>query len=156
MSGNNGGGRRTKLTPERVKRLCQAIATGATFEIACKYAGIGQTTFYAWLRKAREARDAGVESEYDAVLQGVEDAESKAALRWLTVINKAASEQEDWRPAAWCLERRYPEEYGKKAIQFSGRVDSNLTVENRATEILAERLRELSDAELDAIADDDG
>ena len=40
------------------------------------------------------------------------EAEGRAAIGWLAKIEKVANEG-DWKAAAWKLERRYPETYGR-------------------------------------------
>jgi transposase len=93
-------GRKTKYTPETVKRLTDAIALGATDKLACAYAGIDESTFYAWLKAKTEFSDA------------IKEAEGKGAITWLAKIEKAATDG-NWQAAAWKLERRYPQMYGR-------------------------------------------
>lgn len=90
-----------KRTPEVAKKLLDAIRVGSTFRLACSYAGIDHATFYRWLEK-------------DATLAtAVKEAEGAAVVGWLAKIEKAASEG-NWQAAAWKLERRYPEDFGRR------------------------------------------
>ena len=41
-------GRRTKYTPETVDKITQAIRLGATYQLACNFAGISMSTFHLW------------------------------------------------------------------------------------------------------------
>lgn len=100
-------GRRTKFTPETVDKLTQAIRLGATYQLACDYAGIGVSTFHDWLNAKPEFS------------QAIKEAEGKAAVLWLGKIEQAASDG-NWQAAAWKLERRYPQDYGKRAVEVSG------------------------------------
>lgn len=93
--------RPTKYTPQTIKRITDAIRMGATYELACGYAGISFETFCQWRDKKPE------------FLEVIKEAEGAAAVGWLAKIEKAASEGE-WQAAAWKLERRYPEMYGRK------------------------------------------
>jgi transposase len=120
--------RKGKYTPQVVARLVRAVRMGSTYGLACKFAGIGERTFFTWMADAREARETGAKSKYSNLLEEIERAEGEAAVRWLAVIEKAAVDDGDWRASAWRLERRYPDEYGKRAIQFSGQVDTQMTV----------------------------
>lgn len=95
--------RPSKYTPETVKRIVEAIRLGATFTLACKYAGIDYSTFARWLHTKREFCEA------------IKEAEGRAAVRWLTKIEQAASAG-NWQAAAWKLERRYPQEYGRRLL----------------------------------------
>lgn len=116
---------RPKLTPDVQERICQAIAIGATYELAAKYGGVAYETFRRWRDGNR------------AFCAAVEDAEGRAAVGWLAKIEKAANEGA-WQAAAWKLERRYPQEYGRtvqdQRVQHSGTITQQHsgTVEVRA------------------------
>lgn len=110
-------GRRSKYTPEIVKKLCHAIELGATYELAAKYAGISYETFNEW-RKTKPQFS-----------EQLNEAEGKATVGWLTFIEGSAAEGQ-WQAAAWKLERRYPQDYGKtiQEQQHTGRNGEPLTV----------------------------
>lgn len=95
--------RPTKYEPELVKRVCDAIRLGATYQLACHYGGISYQTFCEWRNAKQEFSDA------------VKAAEGQAAVGWLAKIEVAASDG-NWQAAAWKLERRYPDSYGKTRI----------------------------------------
>jgi hypothetical protein len=94
-------GRTSKCTPERQEKLCHAIELGATYVHACNFAGISYETFRRWMRESPAFHDA------------IKEAEGKATVGWLARIEKAASEG-NWTAAAWKLERRYPNDYGRR------------------------------------------
>jgi transposase len=100
--------RPTKYTPDVVQRITEAIRLGATYELACQYAGINYMTFNRWMDSKSEFCEA------------VKAAEGKGAIQWLAVIEKAAKEG-TWQAAAWKLERRYNKDYGNRTT-----VDFNL------------------------------
>jgi transposase len=93
--------RPSKYTPETVKKITDAIKLGATYELACGYAGITFETFNQWRKAKPEFSEA------------VKSAEGAAAVGWLARIEKAANDG-TWQAAAWKLERRYPEQYGRQ------------------------------------------
>src|SRR5215204_2993632 len=93
--------RPSKYTPERVERLLQAIRIGAPIKMACSYAGIDHGTFLNWRERY---------SEFSAAIK---EAEGIAVVGWLAKIEKAASDG-NWQAAAWKLERRYPEDFGRR------------------------------------------
>jgi transposase len=97
-------GRPTKYTPETVKKIVDAIRVGATFRLACDYAGITEETFSQWRKKYSEFSDA------------IKEAEGAGAVGWLAKIEKAANDG-SWQAAAWKLERRYPKEYGRQVVE---------------------------------------
>jgi transposase len=92
--------RQPKYSPEVAKRICDAIAIGATYDLAAKYGGVSYELFRQW-------RERNV-----AFLAAVQEAEGRAAVGWLAKIERAANEG-SWQAAAWKLERRYPQEYGR-------------------------------------------
>lgn len=99
--------RPTKYSDELVARLCQAIELGATYDLACNYAGIHFSTFNLW----REQKP--------AFAARIAEAEGKAAVKWLAKIEQAASDG-NWQAAAWKLERRYPHSYGRQVQEHTG------------------------------------
>ncbi len=99
-----------KKTPERMKRILQALELGATYQLAANAAGISATTLHRWMKEDEEFGDECRSSE------------GKAAVRWLAKIEQAASAG-DWHAAAWKLERRFPREYGKRIVEHEGTVD---------------------------------
>lgn len=103
-------GRRSKYTPEVVQRITQAIELGATYELACGYAGISTATFYDWQNKKPD------------FLEAIKAAEGRASVKWLAKIEQAASEG-TWQAAAWKLERRYPTQYGRSVQDVNAKVD---------------------------------
>lgn len=100
-------GRRTKYTPETVAKLTQAIRLGMTHLLACQYAGISHDTFYTWMNKHPEFSDA------------IKEAEGEGAVELLAIIKKQAREG-TWQAAAWILERRHPEAYGRQRVEHTG------------------------------------
>src|SRR5262249_11645976 len=104
--------RPSKLTPETVERLTRAIRLGAGYELACRYAGVDYSSFRNWMRKGEQATS-GSFFEFSQAIKGAEGA---GAVRWLTTIERAA-EEGAWQAAAWKLERRYPRQYARKAVE---------------------------------------
>ena len=93
-------GRKSKYEPERVERLLEAIRLGATYRHACDYAGIHIDTFYGWQDKHPEFSEQ------------IKLAEGAGVISNLQVIKTASAE--NWTAAAWLLERRHPEDYGRR------------------------------------------
>lgn len=114
------------LDRARQERLTDAIALGATIALACKYAGLNTKTYYVWKERYPEFGEA------------VAAAEGRGLVGWLTKIEDAANAG-SWQAAAWKLERRYPETYGRQ-VQDQRSVQLTMT---------AEQLENISDADLD-------
>lgn len=89
-----------KYSADRVDRCLAALRLGATHRIAAQCAGIGVSTMREWLRDKPLFADA------------VREAESYGAVVMLERIVAAANEG-TWQAAAWLLERRYPDMYGR-------------------------------------------
>jgi hypothetical protein len=117
--------RPTKLTPKTQERICQALRVGATYELAAQYGGISYDAFNIWrkrgeseleridkARKHTEVRES--EAPYVEFFKTTKEAESDAAIKWLAMIDKAAADT--WQAAAWKLERRYPQSYGRTVV----------------------------------------
>jgi transposase len=116
-------GRPTKLTPQVQARIVQAIVGGNDITVAAAYAGIGKATFYLWLERGRKemtrleaspfARPRASETPFVDFIDAIEKAQADAETRNVALIAKAAQEG-TWTAAAWWLERKYPERWGRK------------------------------------------
>ncbi len=112
-------GQPLKLDKYGIKeRILIALAKGATYRLACSYAGISYTTFRVYMNKGEalidlyeEQIDAHPDKGYLDFYLKVKEVEALAALKWLEKIDKASEVQ--WQAAAWKLERRHPEEFGR-------------------------------------------
>ncbi len=101
--------RPTKLTRKRLEAICATLSTGGTRKAAAAVAGVGESTFYDWMRAG--ANDEGSNLARQLVVV-VEAAEGEAELRAATTINEAI-DKGDWKAAAWWLERRRRQEWGR-------------------------------------------
>lgn len=108
--------RPTKYTPETSKRICEGIQLGMPYYQAAMYGGITYETFTKW-----RADKPGFSDDIKA-------AESKAIAGRLARIRTA--EADHWQAAAWWLERRYPNDFGKtvQEQQHTGKDGGPLTV----------------------------
>jgi len=132
-------GRPTKLTPETQKKIVAAIQAGCYMETAAAFAGIDRATLHRWLKRGRradpEAEDEGIYRDFCAVIAR---ALAQSEVADVTVLSLAA--KADWRAAAWRLERKFPDRWGRR---------SEITVHE--TDVLEDR----TDADLDRIIDAD-
>jgi hypothetical protein len=103
-------GRKCIPVEPHIEKLEQALMLGATYELAAMYAGISVSTFERWRNRAADASpDTALGRLRDRLIQ----AEGRAAIGLLAKIEKAATDG-NWQAAAWKLERRYPDQYGRK------------------------------------------
>jgi len=132
--------RPTKLTIERQNKICALISIGNFAKVAAAACNIGETTFYRWLAKGREAKS----GRYFDFFQAVQIAEAQAQVRYVKIIYDAS--ETTWQAAAWWLERRFPDRWGRKQRhEISGgdkpiEVEATITIE-QIKSIEAERRR---------------
>lgn len=136
-------GRKTKLTPEVQSNIVQALRAGNYQETAAKFAGISQQTYYTWLRRGAEEPD----SIYAEFLEAVERAKAAAEVRDIALIDKAANDG-SWQAAAWKLERKYPQRWGRiTRTEISGPEGAPVKVALDAKATLLEKLGLDADSE---------
>jgi transposase len=99
---------RPLLDPALTDRIVSLIRAGNYLEVAATTVGIHRTTLHRWLRLGRKQK----RGRYRKFLTHVEKAQAEAESRDVALIAKAASE--DWRAAAWRLERKAPRRYGPR------------------------------------------
>lgn len=98
-----------KLNKELIEKASKLIAAGNYQKDVAKYLGIDESTWYRWLRKGETAKTNNI---FCKLYKAVKKAEAEAIARNVALIQQAA--QDSWQAAAWWLERRYPEQWGKK------------------------------------------
>jgi hypothetical protein len=110
------GARPTKFTSTTVAHLLTAIRAGLPYRLAAEAAGISETTFHEWQRgEFPRGADKHLKAQFSEELTR---ARGESALRLMGVINQAAPD--DWRAAAWILERRFPQDFGKQVLELTG------------------------------------
>lgn len=133
--------RPTKLTPKLQERIVGFVRAGAYVETAAAAAGISKETLYSWLR-----RGAADEVPFAAFAEAVEEAQALAEMRDLALIGKAA--ETEWTAAAWRLERKFPDRYGRRTKhEVSGLDGGPIAHEHRHTitpDALSERIDALA------------
>lgn len=100
-------GRPTKFTTTTKRRIYKALRLGATKRLASQFAGLSYETMRSWERRGED--DEG--GPYSVFLASVKRCQAEACMKALEAINEASPKH--WQAAAWLLERRYPEEWGK-------------------------------------------
>ncbi len=100
-------GRPPLLTPAVQAKLCELLASGVIIKTAAGFVGVSKATIHRWMALGRK-KGSGI---YRQFRQEVLRALAQAEIREVLVINKAGPK--DWRAAAWILERRWPERWGR-------------------------------------------
>ena len=105
-------GRPTKYDADTAKAIIGAIELGLPYRHACAYGGISEDTFARWRVK------------YADFAESVKAAEARAVAGRLARIRRA--EEDSWQAAAWYLERRYPQEFGRTVqdVNHGGQPDN--------------------------------
>lgn len=79
--------------------LCRWLKKGCSFKDACAMEGISYETFRTW------------QSEKSAFSVAIKKAEAECKVARIQTVLKASDKS--WQAAAWWLERRCPDEYGR-------------------------------------------
>ncbi|MDQ0417907.1 transposase [Croceifilum oryzae] len=130
-------GRPEKLTDEIQQKIVDSLRMGNYIETAASYSGISKTTLYDWLKKgAREET-----GKYMVFSNAVQVAMAEAEMRDVAVIAQAS--KDNWQAAAWRLERKYPNRWGRKTQhEISGKDGKPIEIAPR--ELLADKLEQLA------------
>jgi transposase len=103
-----------ELTDEQRKALINVIAAGTSRRRACALIGISYETFRKWMTRAKKAS----RGKYRALLADVKKAESLFIAKTTNEIHKAGMPDGErpgqWTALAWLLERRFPDEFGRR------------------------------------------
>ena len=139
-----------KLTPKIQERICSLVRAGNFRETACAAAGIASRTLRVWLRKAREAevkaekgeRLTPADTRHLEFGEALERAEAECEARDIMLIGAAA--KEDWKAAAWRVERRGAKRWGfKQKLEHSGPEGGPISIDARAS--VLQKLKALAD-----------
>ncbi len=103
-------GRPRALSAEVRSKIVEGVRAGLFLATACRAAGITPSCFYHWRRKARNRHPdaAGFRAFFHTVKRASAQAECEALER----VRLAAGNS--WQAAAWFLERRFPERWGRR------------------------------------------
>lgn len=106
-------GRTSKLNPELTGVFLGVIRAGNTLDVACRSIGVDKSTVHRWIEKGK-VQERGQYREFYLAYHKARVEMEKIAV--LAIRNRAAnSEKEDaWKAAAWYLEHRYPDRWGRR------------------------------------------
>ncbi len=131
-----------KLTKERIDSLAKALRGGAIIRWACVSSGICEKTYFNW---QNEFSDGKLEPfDPDETLD--ENPSREDLLRYFVretamALNDYSSgllekihQADSWQAAAWILERRFPEEFGRRAATQQSESADEVHTESETTE----------------------
>jgi hypothetical protein len=151
--------RPTKFNDQAAARYVQAVQLGATQEAAAAAAGWSAASARNYLAAGREAESSeDTDHHLDtkarrflSFLRDVKKAEATTQQAALALIQQAARQPQHWTAAAWLLERRWPEAFGRRTVEITGKDGGPVSLEVTADQLLAE-LRAMN-AEQGRVAD---
>lgn len=144
-------GRKSKISPEMTDMIVDAISRGNYIETASAYAGIHKDTLYEWLKRGArekyrlqqdpEAKPNPDEALYVDFHTRVQKALASSEMGDLDVISAASGTQ--WQAAAWRLERRFPDRWGRKdhlktdnRTKVTGQIDIDATIDGKVEQTI--------------------
>jgi type IV secretory pathway TrbF-like protein len=123
-TGNKKPVSRGKLTPQIEADIVELIKAGNYVDHACSTVGIHKSTYYDWLAKAKASTRY---NKYVRFSDAVEKAQGWSIARDVAIITKASEKY--WQAAAWKLERKHPDRFGRQRVdvQVTGKIDATVT-----------------------------
>ena len=98
---------KTKITEDLIKIICELKGKGMSNKDICMAVGIHEATLYRWLNKPSARLHRVLSEEF-------KKAEARYKQELLDTIRGAAlAKRQYWTAAAWLLERKYPDEFGR-------------------------------------------
>jgi hypothetical protein len=130
--------RTTILTEELQRSICNAVSLGVPLSKACEALGVAYSTVKTWMAKGRSGRT----SVYSSFLASIKKARAQDVQRRLlriseaarggavtkrktmtksdgTVVTEETFTAPHWQADAWCLERRYPQLFGRNRLDVA-------------------------------------
>ncbi len=122
--------RPSKLTPDITKKIGDGISLGLTYALAASAAGVTYQTFNEWMKLGRDSTS----GKYFEFYKHIEQRNAEGALKILQRLNDAA-EAGNCQVCIFILERRFPEEFGRRVYRKTNVVSGNL---NQNVEIIVQ------------------
>lgn len=128
-------GRPTMLSFELIKDFYKIISLGVYVKQACNYLSINSRYYYQWMAHGEKDEEAGKETIYAHFYLSMKKALDIAEVNAINQIQKAT--KNTWQAAAWYLERRAPDRWGRKdSVQYTGQIIENEKVSKKIEELL--------------------
>lgn len=114
------------LTKKLGREICERVGRGVPKSYAAKASGVALNTVLEWERRGRGEDE---RPATDTTIWFAAEME-KAVARFVESKVVEISNDEAWQAKAWLLERRFPDEFGRREIQrYEGVVDHTVRVE---------------------------
>lgn len=143
--------RPVKLNEEIQKKVVDAVRAGNYLETAAAYSGLDVSTVRRWVKRgereiqrleSKGAKSKASEKKYIEFCTAIKKASAESEMRDVLVIGNAAKEA--WQAAAWRLERKYPDRWGRKdKHEVTGKDGGPIEVEDPKEKLL-KKLNEMA------------
>lgn len=134
-------------TPEAHERFMNMIRKGHYISSACSGSGLNRRNVDKWVQKGRQSKQLAERNFYTEFVEEFDFAMSLAEDKFLSVVSNAG--EDDWRAAAWVMERRWADRWAKKETQnvtLSGDGGGPVQMLNLSTEEKVAILAQLTSA----------
>lgn len=118
-------GRDTYCTPQVIQIATRLHAAGLSLPVLCKAIGLSFATAQDWNRQGRADLAAGRDSPFARWWTGLEEAKGACEANLVRLVSAGAVS--DWKAAAFLLERRYPQRWGKPEHRLPKDVKDDLS-----------------------------
>lgn len=118
------------LNDKLIADFCLNLRITGSVETAIAKSGIGRASYYRWKRKIQQGGGTELEQRF---VQAVDQAEGEVKLAREHQLSKHFDKK--WRAIAWWLERKYPDEYGRRR-KMPPLPDSGALAEQRNPDIV--------------------
>ena len=108
--------RKPKLTSKMVEQAIEMKSHGMCNADICRGLGVSESAWYNWLR------DPDTKLKV-ALVQGLKKSEVLYKEKLLERVMGASEKPQHWTAAAWLLERKYPDEFGRTERQREDKGD---------------------------------
>lgn len=120
---------KNRLSPQLTKQICDIIRKGNYCQVAAVACGVPVSTFWHWHQRGKRVLDEmGAEGldqpdkkerMYVHLYQSVEEARANLEYRLAAAVSDKAPDE--WRAAAWMLERLAPKRWGQhRRVELTG------------------------------------
>ena len=97
------------ITDRLIKNFCSSVFLTGSIETAIADTGIGRASYFRWKRRVIEGKATKLERQF---MEAVDQAAGES--KQLLESKMCKHYDKSWRSIAWWLERKYPNEYGKR------------------------------------------
>ena len=115
--------RPTKLTTEIQQKIGNGVFLGLTYALAASATGVTYQTFNQWMKLGRDSTS----GKYFDFYNHIEQRNAEGALRILYKLNDAARAG-NCQVCMWILDRRFPEDFGRRVYKKTNVVSENQNV----------------------------